>query len=336
MSKPWSTFCRCFLLAWAATVVLQSQEDVPCDRPPLVESELAQLIAAGVPDLRLEQFISHCGLSLPGGEREFDRRLKQLGASDSLVARLKPAAAPKAGQVWKSPIDQREMVWMPPGTFSMGSPETEPGRDADEPQHQVTIAQGFWLETAEVTNDAYRRFLRVHPEWQKTNISRDRHDGNYLREWSADTYPATKADFPVTSVTWEAASGYALWAGKRLPTEAEWEYAGRAGSTDAYWWGPAFDSRRANNGPTLVIAGVATRRNPWGLSDMLGNVWEWTSSLDVPYPYRADDRENPASPGARIMRGGAAPGAATFLRVANRNRLDARASSPLVGFRCAR
>lgn len=339
MSKPWSFFGWLCVLSWAGTVVLQSQEDVACpgDRPPLVESELEQLIVAGVPDPRLEQLISGCGLSLAGGEREFDRRLKQLGASDSLVARFKPPAAPQAGQVWKSPIDQREMVWVAPGTLSMGSPATEPGRDPDEPQHQVTIAQGFWLETSEVTNETYRRFLRVHPEWQKKNISRDKHDGNYLREWSGDTYPTTKADFPVASLTWEAASAYALWAGKRLPTEVEWEYACRAGNTDAYWWGPTFDSRRANNGSTpLVTAGEAARRNPWGLFDMLGNLWEWTSSLDAPYPYRADDRENLTSTGARIMRGGSAQGAATFLRAANRNRGDPRLCSPLVGFRCAR
>jgi formylglycine-generating enzyme required for sulfatase activity len=138
-------------------------------------------------------------------------------------------------------------------------------------------------------------------------------------------------------VSWHAAAAYAAWAGKRLPSEAEWEYACRAGTMTAYWWGAAFDATRANNGTALQPTGRGDHRNPWGLIDMLGNVWQWTSSAYMPYPYQAaDGRENPRAEANRSARGGAWGKGDAFLRSANRFSVSPRMTSEQLGFRCAR
>jgi formylglycine-generating enzyme required for sulfatase activity len=200
----------------------------------------------------------------------------------------------------------------------------------------TTIASAFWLDTTEVTNAAYRRFVVENPRWQKDRIEKAAHDGNYLRDWSGLDYPRGDDDKPVTYVSWAAAAAYAAWVGKRLPTEAEWEYAARAGTTGPYWWDGPFDAAHANNGSARLAVGRPGTRNPWGLHDMLGNVAEWVSSLYRPYPYRADDgRESASGSDRRALRGGAWNQRDAFLRVANRNSAPPTAATDQLGFRCA-
>ena len=254
---------------------------------------------------------------------------------DELVV---PPSDPALGQTWRSPIDQREMAWIPAGRFQMGSPATEPDRDEHEVQHMQVIERGFWLDTAEVSNAAFREFLLANPTWQKASIDSALHDGNYLKDWNGNEYPPGKAAQPVVFVSWFAARAYAAWAGKRLPTEAEWEYACRAGSSSTYWWGNAFfASRLANDPQPAGRPGDQDRSNPWGLFDILGNVWEWTSSLYREYPYRDEDgRDDPAEAGPRVRRGGSWANGAGMVRSANRNWDSPEMSNDLVGFRCAR
>lgn len=259
-----------------------------------------------------------------------------------------PLAAPavtephRVGETRIAPVDQRAMTWVPAGAFVMGSPTSELQRDVDETPSRVVIARGFWLDVAEVTNAAYRRFVAAVPEWSPSRVAETRPPavmGRYVPSWQNGEPPAADTDLPVTGVPWAMASAYCAWAGKRLPTEAEWEYAARAGSTTAFWWGDAFAATHANVQTSgALAASMPARVNPWGLADMSGNVWEWTSSVDAPYPYRADDgREGPDPSGwkLRVIRGGAWPVGPAFARSADRVRYNPRVASAYVGFRCA-
>jgi formylglycine-generating enzyme required for sulfatase activity len=230
------------------------------------------------------------------------------------------------------------MAWIPPGAFNMGSPIFELGRSPYENQHGVAMQWGFWMDTTEVTNQAYRAFILANPEWQKGQLPLGYHDGNYLADWNGTDYPRGTADHPVIRVSWFAARAYAAWAGKRLPNEAEWEYACRAGSTTAFWWGNFFDGSRANNDHQGTFSvGNPAHRNFWGLYDMSGNVGEWVSSLFNNYPFNVSDgRENPQAGGLHTIRGGAWNTDPPLLRSASRFGSEPAMCALGAGFRCAR
>ena len=233
------------------------------------------------------------------------------------------------------------MVWIPAGTFLMGSPAGEAARDADEQQHRVRIEQGFWMDVGEVTNEAYSRFLEANRAWRRGVLDARFQDHGYLSAWERDM-PAGAEALPVGEVSWYAARAFCSWAGKRLPTEAEWEYAARAGSTTAYWWGEDFDVTRANrNGRRPEAVGARSRTNRWGLSDMAGNVEEWVSSAYRPYPFAATDgREGVTLRGMRVTRGGSyvshPPYHVGTLRAADRAIVPPVACVDHIGFRCVR
>ena len=152
----------------------------------------------------------------------------------------------------------------------MGSPKSEKYRDDDEgPQRRVTFAKPFAVGKFEVTWD----------EWDA--CVRDGGCNNGPVEKAGGDNGWGKGRRPVIEVNWEDAKAYAAWLSKktgkpyRLLTEAEWEYAARAGTTTAYFWGDRFDTSRANNGRKTVEVG-RYRPNAWGVHDMHGNVWEWT------------------------------------------------------------
>ena len=251
------------------------------------------------------------------------------------TAAVRPAS-PAAGTHWTSPRDNREMVWIPPGEMRVGSPDTEAGRSRDELLHVAGATAGFWMDATEVTNEAYQKFVQQTPEWQKGRVRSDLATSSYLSDWNGTEYPSGKGQHPAIYVSWYAARSYCAWAGKRLPTEAEWEYAARAGMTTAYWWGDSFDGTRANNNQqgTLPVGG-GQRTNLWGLSDILGNVWEWTSTLYRGYPHRSDDgREDPAAGGARVLRGGSRSDYPGYLRAAHRIGSGPAYCNLINGFRC--
>jgi len=228
--------------------------------------------------------------------------------------------------------DGRAMVWIPAGQFQMGSPPEERGRKCDEMSHEQRVLRGYSIDEAEVTYASFQRFIVENPGWQKDRIPRTLHDGNYLRDWTGTQFPSDKANQPVVWISWHAASAYAQWAGKRLPTEVEWEYAARAGMETPYWWGTDVDTDR------IALPSARSRelsRSPWRTTSMLGSVWEWTSTIYRPYPYVADDgREDPDGSGPRVKRGGAWNSGAAFLRAANRSSEPPELTSDLLGFRC--
>ena len=191
-----------------------------------------------------------------------------------------------------------DMIFCPPGTFTMGSPSSETGRGGDETEHSVTLSHGFYLGKHEVTQAQYETIMTGNPEGLNVKPS----------NWPNNN------DRPVEKVSWndaqvflsqlnsiEQAAGRLPTGWKYvLPTEAQWEYACRAGTTTAYSWGNDINSSRANynwdGGPndgndskqTVEIGQFSA--NPWGFYDMHGNVWEWVQRLEGKLSYRCPDR----------------------------------------------
>ena len=118
-----------------------------------------------------------------------------------------------------------DMVLIPAGAFQMGSNAPEAFID-EQPVRTVNLA-AFHIDRYEVTNAQYKQFVDANPQWQKDRLRARYHDGDYLKHWNGNSYPPGKANHPVVYVSWYAAEAYATWAGKRLPTEAEWEKAAR-------------------------------------------------------------------------------------------------------------
>ncbi len=195
-----------------------------------------------------------------------------------------------------TPIAPEGMVLIPTGEFQMGSVTSE-GSPNELPVHIVSI-DAFYMDKYEVTNAQYKQFVDANPQWQKDHIDKSLHDGTYLALWNGNDYPSGKANHPVVYVSWYAAVAYAQWAGKRLPTEAEWEYAARGGlSGKKYPWGNDLDSSKANYnynaGDTTPVG--AYLPNGYGLYDIAGNVWEWCLDEYNEDFYARSPRENPLS-----------------------------------------
>ena len=217
------------------------------------------------------------------------------------------------------------MVLIPAGSFQMGSNDPEAFID-EQPVRNVYL-NAFYMDRYEVTNAQYRTFVLANSQWQKGRIQARYHDGDYLKHWVGNTYPFGKANHPVVYVSWYAARAYATWAGKRLPTEAEWEKAGRGGLVGRkYPRGNSIDASSANYGDGVGDTTAVGRysANGYGLSDMAGNVWEWC--FDV-----YDNIEN-----SRVLRGGAWSAHALDVRVSFRGADIPTFTSNDVGFRCVR
>jgi formylglycine-generating enzyme required for sulfatase activity len=185
------------------------------------------------------------------------------------------------------------MVVIPAGEFLMGE-----GADT----HPVYTA-AFALARYPVTNAAYQSFVAAS-------------DYRLPRDWRDNGIAEMLHDHPVTNISWCDALAYCRWLSAitdrdyRLPTEAEWEKAARGEAAQIYPWGNEFDKARCNTweagmGRTVAVDAHPAGGSPYGVQDMVGNVWEWCSSVFADYPYRADDgREDLAAEGWRALRGG--------------------------------
>ena len=217
------------------------------------------------------------------------------------------------------------MVLIPAGTFRMGSNDPEAFID-EQPVRTVNV-NAFSIDKSEVTNAQYRAFVLANVQWQKGRIRAGYHDGNYLKHWNGNNYPSGKANHPVVYVSWYAARAYATWAGKRLPTEAEWEKAARGKLVGRkYPNGNSIDANSANYGNgvggTTPVGRYA--ENGYGVFDMAGNVWEWCSNA-------YGSIEN-----SRVLRGGSWSDHALDLRVSFRGWDVPTFTSGTVGFRCVK
>ena len=246
------------------------------------------------------------------------------------------------------------MVLIPAGEFQMGSNES----NDEKPVHTVYI-DDFYIDKYEVTNAKYKVFVDVNPQWWKSRIADIYHDGDYLKNWIGNNYPSGKGEHPVTYVSWYAAMAYAKWAGKRLPTEAEWEKAARGGLVGKkYPWGDSISSTRANYSKYVGDTAVVGKYSPngYGLYDMAGNVFEWCLDLYDADLYQKEalffssssPRQKPIKGGTvveittnftevtthRVYRGGSWSSLASAVRVADRGKADPKLSYYGVGFRC--
>jgi formylglycine-generating enzyme required for sulfatase activity len=275
------------------------------------------------------------------GKKDYEQRVTvaagQLATITATLAGVeqppppKPAEAPRRATSTPPPLTVREnpkdglkYVWIPPSTFMMGcSPGDSECGDDEKPAHQVTITRGFWIGQTPVTVGAYKRFAGATGREMPPAP-------NFNKGWANE-------NMPIVNVTWDDAQSYCGWTGGRLPTEAEWEYAARGGSTEARY-GPLDEVAWYSGNSGGQTHDVAQKRaNGFGLYDMLGNVWQWVSDwYDANYYQSgpAQDPQGPASGQMRVLRGGSWVVAPNFVRVSSRVRLNPAFRHYLVGFRC--
>jgi len=308
-----------------------------------------------------------------------DNDLQAADQSLAALRQLKPQHPRLADLERDLDLMQRQvlpaMVAIKGGCFSMGSPPSEIGREPDEARHEVCIAD-FSIGKFETKVEAFERFVA------DTNYRTDaeRGVGGQFGCWTFDSdsdrapwayqpwaqwrkpnkQPANQPDSPVSCISWNDARAYITWVNQktvrrfRLPTEAEWEYAARAGTTSARYWGDGIDKVACKNASVADtghawedgfpcddnhewVASVGSfAPNPWGLHDMLGNLWEWTcSDYDADYGGSEKVCASRTSDAARVMRGGAWNSGPPSVRSAYRNRNFPEARYSFVGFRLA-
>jgi formylglycine-generating enzyme required for sulfatase activity len=243
-------------------------------------------------------------------------RKKSSGTTQSQQPKQTENKPQPTGQTFTENINgaQLQMISVPGGTFLMGSPLSETGRDKDEgPQNEATVP-GFYMSKYEVTQAQYKAVMGANPSSFKGD------------------------DLPVDSVKWNDAVEFcrklSTITGRAysLPTEAEWEYAGRAGTSGPYAGNiDAMTWYSANSGSQTHPVGQK-QPNGFGFYDMNGNVWEWCQSKYKPYPYKADDgREDLQATDVRVLRGGSWESTASSSRSAYRRRVIP--DSRTIGFR---
>jgi formylglycine-generating enzyme required for sulfatase activity len=287
-------------------------------------------------------FLSACGKSGPQTVAIPDAK-----ATVTAVAPGQADSNAEAGSTRTSPADGMIEAFIPAGTFTMGGVDPHAAEN-EKPIHQVSMP-GFWMDKVEVTNAMYALCAnagacRLPQEYRSD--SRDKYYGD-----------AQYANYPVVYVTWLQAKTYCEWAGRRLPTEAEWERAARGDDTRVYPWGDQLpDASRANFsnlvGDTASVGNSPAGVSPFGILDMSGNVAEWTNDIYSGTYYTSSLATNPQGPSGasnnRVVRGGTYQDVEGDIRASKRSSVsgsDVNAVidsaewlgtfSPKIGFRCA-
>ena len=216
----------------------------------------------------------------------------------------------------------------------MGSDAADTEALPGETPMQSVHLPGYWIGRTEVTNDQYAAF-----------VDATRHPAP--SHWEGGGVPSGKGDHPVVNVSWDDAVAYTEWLSAetgqpfRLPTEAEWEKACRGTSGLIYPWGDTFDANKTNSyeggpGETTSVGrySLAGGDSPYGVVDMAGNVWEWTSSQYQDYPYDYNDgQENLTDYTPRVLRGGSFNNETSNVRCAVRNENNPENRNDNIGFR---
>ena len=222
-------------------------------------------------------------------------------------------------------LNERDMIFIPAGR-QMGTDQS--GHDDENPQHDVQI-KAFCLDRYAVTNLQYKDF--VDATGRRTPV-----------HWQGGTFPIDKGDHPVVNVTWEDACAYAEWVNKRLPTEAEWEWAARGSDGREYPWGDQVGQDCANfNSPEIGTSPVdkfPKGQSEFGIWDMCGNVGEWCSDwYDAKYYSRSPESDPKGPPDGRhkVYRGGGYHTNRMDIRALSRHSATPNMYQDYIGFRCA-
>jgi formylglycine-generating enzyme required for sulfatase activity len=257
-----------------------------------------------------------------------------------------PPVDAKLKDTWVSPMDGMELVYIPEGQYLIGSLDSDPQAWIDEkPQHRVGLS-GYWMDKTEVTNAMYAKCVQAGTcQTHKMNIS-----------YTRDSYYSNVefANYPVVYVTWDDAQVYCAWAGRKLPTEAQWEAAARGPDGRKYPWGNSppscnllnytitlsanFGLSNSCTGDTTAVGKYPKGASLYGILDLAGNVWEWVTDWKGPN-YLVEPHQDPLGPPNgenRVIRGGYYFTDAKYVRATMRVGHDPKDATDYIGFRCAR
>ncbi|MBX3064661.1 MAG: formylglycine-generating enzyme family protein [Anaerolineae bacterium] len=246
-----------------------------------------------------------------------------------------PTSIPTLAAGTEHVINGIAYVYVPAGCFMMGSAENDLNAyDPEKPQHQVCITKSYWIGKFEVTNAEYQRFIDAGGYGTRNYWSEDGWIWKDFRTMPRDYNGFTEPDQPRVGITWYEAEALAKWAGGRLPTEAEWEYAARGPYSPIYPWGDEYKVGYANVDERDIDGTFLEKTAPvdsylngvsWvGAYNMVGNVWEWCADwywCDGSCGYDASQRDDPTgvdSGDGHVMRGGSWDYSPRFARAAYR------------------
>ena len=308
---------RRYSLALFVLMVLAPVARPQLKSDPLTKAEILDLLRNYVAPARVASLVREKGVDFNLSAAD-EQELRSAGASAALIDALHEMGPKlritKPGETRVNAKDGQEYVWIPPGTFSMGCSPDDDGCYGDEkPRHSVRITKGFWMGKTPVTVKAGRRFGLAGKNGEEFD------------------------ELPVITARWAEAQGFCNAAGMRLPTEAEWEYAARAG-VEANRYGD-LDSiawYEGNGGRGVHPVGLK-QPNAWGLYDMFGNLPQWTADWFDENYYALSPSSDPPGPSSgdhRVVRGSEYNDTARKVRASYRTMRDPELLSYGTSFRC--
>ena len=236
--------------------------------------------------------------------------------------------------------DRAPMILVPAGPFPMGVPKGDRDGGRDEyPRHEVVL-DNYYIDIYEVTHGRYAEFVKatghrtpVNPKYPKRTLWKDR-------------LPDSLAERPVINVDWQDADAYCRWAGKRLPTEAEWEKAARGTDDRRFPWGNVepthkhlnFNQQWRGEKTLMPVGSYEAGKSPFGAYDMAGNVWEWVADWYDPLYYEKSPAVNPKGPDTgtyKVLRSSGWSVETPLVRLFTRVKSDPTNRNDSTGFRCA-
>jgi formylglycine-generating enzyme required for sulfatase activity len=312
-------FLLVFLPALLTSLVYQSNQELSA---AMKKAEIKLEAESAERAQRAEEKAAEAEIEKIAKAKEEDERIARQKAEIELELDAKRGAG-EVKVIEIAPGVTMDFCWCPAGKFTMGSPESEAGRSSDEDQVQVTLSKGFWMAKTEVTQAQWQAVMKENPSEFKG------------------------ANRPVEKVSWDDAQKFLTKLnaivgdsdGRKmvLPTEAQWEYAARAGETGPYSGGTVEEVawHKDNSGGGTHEVGTK-RPNAWGLHDMHGNVWEWCADWYKDELEGGVDPQGAASGSGRVFRGGSWRGNALNCRVSLRYGYDPSNGYDRIGFRPAR